>query len=267
MLADLKADDHRWAGEIKGEVVWQDTVEMVGDVIVPEHALLRILPGTLVRVSAKPRSFLAGGRDRDHVELIVRGGLRAGSQIGAPVRFTSGAVLPAPGDWQGIVAEESGTAYLENVEIEFARDGVSGRALRSPQALVQVGVRHASRYGLYFAEQNLSLRLTRVEAEHAGLAGVRIEGGGSVLVEESRFVGNGTSGLEQVGGVLDCRVCDFSGNGAGEGPNLALEAVIQGNVIGNRFAGGVGIYCERVGALVVEQNRLEGSRIGVVCNN
>ncbi len=267
MVADLKADDHRWAGEIAGEVVWQDTVEMVGDVVVPERAVLKILPGTLVRVSVKPRSFLAAGHDRERVELIVRGGLRAGSQTGAPVRFTSAAVQPAPGDWQGILAEESGIVYLENVEIEYAREGVSGRALRSPQALVQVAVRHASRYGLYFAEQNVGLRLTRVEVEDAGLAGVRVEGGGSLQVEESRFAFNGTSGLEQVGGVLDCRVCVFEGKGLGAGRNLSLEGVIQGNVIGSRFAGGIGIYCDQVGALQVVQNRMEACRIGLVCNN
>ncbi|MBI2502289.1 MAG: immune inhibitor A [Candidatus Latescibacteria bacterium] len=267
MLADLKADDRRWAGEIKGEVVWKDTVEMVGDVIVPEYTALKILPGTLVLVSPKPKSYIAVGRDREQVELIVQGGLRAGSLAGTPVRFTSAAAQPRPGDWRGILAELSGVVYLENVEVEYAREGVSGRALRSPQALVQVGVRHSSHYGMHFAEQNLELRLTRVDVEEAGLAGVRVEGGGSLVVEESRFAFNGTSGLEQRGGVLDCRLCDFEGNGQGVGSNLVLDQLVRGYVVGNRFSGGIGLYCNQVDGLLVEQNRMEGNRIGLISSD
>lgn len=67
--------------------------------------------------------------------------------------------------------------------------------------------------------------------------------------------------------MLDCRVNEFVDNGLGVGSNLSLEGVIQGNVIGSRFAGGLGIYCDQVGALVVVQNRMQACRIGLVCNN
>jgi M6 family metalloprotease-like protein len=264
MAADLRVDDRRWAGTIRGEVVWQDTVELVGDLVVPERALLRVLPGTLVLVSPAPSAFLAAGPARERVELVVQGGLRAGSSTGPPVRFTSAAAQPQPGDWQGILAEEAGVVYLENAQIEYARQGISGRGLRVPQTLVEVAVRHASQYGLWFSEHHLPLRLTRVRVEGAGLAGARVEGGGSVVVEESRFAFNGTGGYEQRGGTLDCRVSRFEANGLEVGTNLVLDGLAQGAVIGNHLAEGVGIYCDQVGQLRVEQNHLEGNRIGLI---
>ena len=110
MVADLSSADRRWSAVIEGEVVWQDTVEMVGDVVVPPHTALRISPGTVVLVSPRPRRSLIEGWVRDRVELIVQGGLRAGSPTGAPVRFNSAAAQPKPGDWEGIRVEQSGTA-------------------------------------------------------------------------------------------------------------------------------------------------------------
>jgi hypothetical protein len=107
-----------------------------------------------------------------------------------------------------------------------------------------------------------------VVVEEAGLAGVRIEGGGSVVVEESRFAFNGANGFEQVGGTLDCRISQFEGHGLGRGSNLVLEGLVVGQVIGSRFAGGgIGIYCDQVVKLLVEQNRLEGNHIGLVSSN
>ncbi len=264
MVANLRADDRRWAGQLNGEVVWRDTVEMVGDVVVPIHSTLRILPGTLVLVSPQPSAFLALGADRDRVELIVYGGLRAGDRQEAPVRFTSAAARPAPGDWRGITVEEGGTAYLEHAELEYALDGIRGHALRNAQELVEVTVRYPRRYGLWFTAHNLQLRLTRVRVEEAGLAGARVEGGGSVVVEESRFAFNGTNGYEQQGGSLDCRVSQFEANGLGVGTNLVLDGLAQAAVIGNHLAGGIGIYCRQVGQLHIERNHLEGNRIGLI---
>ena len=229
MVANLRVHDRRWAGAIAGEVVWRDTVELVGDVFVPERAVLRILPDTLVRVSPQSRADSPEGRLRGKVELIVQGGLRAGLLREAAVRFTCAAQAPQPGDWAGIRLGETGIAYLENFELEYAGEGISAQGLRNPQDLVELRVRHSSQHGLNFTDQNLPLRLTRVWVEDSGLAGAQVQGGGGLLVEASRFTRNGTAGLHQRGGAIDCRVSEFEDNGLEAGGNLVLERVAPGN--------------------------------------
>ena len=63
-------------------------------------------------------------------ELVVatNGGLYLKGTEGHPVRLTSSKIAPGPGDWRGItIAGDSGETVMENVVVEYAGIGISGR--------------------------------------------------------------------------------------------------------------------------------------------
>ena len=110
------------SGIIGQNVIWSGVVDLSGDVTIIGGGSLTILPGTLVRcASGDDRS---SGNDSSRVEIILNGGtLNASGTMDAPIRFTSRAQNPLPGNWYGIRILD-GDVTVRNCVVEYAVEGI-----------------------------------------------------------------------------------------------------------------------------------------------
>ncbi|MEJ2406518.1 MAG: right-handed parallel beta-helix repeat-containing protein [Candidatus Thiodiazotropha sp.] len=110
------------SGALGGNESWSGTVDLTGDVIVPEGATLTILPGTIINMPHKHDGTM-GGSDASLSELIVNGSIIAiGTEV-QPIVFTSDASSKAKGDWSGIVSY--GDLNFEHVVVEYGDYGIT----------------------------------------------------------------------------------------------------------------------------------------------
>ncbi|MEW6751541.1 MAG: immune inhibitor A domain-containing protein [Candidatus Latescibacterota bacterium] len=262
MVADLKLDDRRRAGPIVGSAVWSDTVEVLGDVYVGPEAWLRVDAGTVVRVGPDQ---LAQGEDTSRVELIVDGELSVNVADGAPVRFASAASRPEPGDWVGIRARQLSQLVVLGTTFEHAVTALTVEHSQST-TLREIGVYRTASHGLDLRTDTGWLALTDVQVSQAGGAGLRIAGDGHAAVRGAHLSDNAGPGLERIGGLLELWDSRLAGNGGDSdtSANLVLGSQTQGTIHDNVFAGGVGIQCSGSGGVLITQNRIVGSRVGLV---
>jgi len=94
LIADIRVP--KWSGTITEDVTWEGVVNVGGDIVVQEGAILTIHPGTVVRFS--PTDALQGGADPSRCEVDVFGVLNIGRSGEDPVRFTT----EGKGTWLGI---------------------------------------------------------------------------------------------------------------------------------------------------------------------
>jgi len=110
------------SGTLVSDETWSGTVELQGDLIVPQGVTLTVLPGTTVEF---PQFFdiTLGGDDNSKSELIVHGSLLAEGESGNPIVFTSHAAGSAQkGDWVGIYV--AGDIRLQYATVEYAEYGI-----------------------------------------------------------------------------------------------------------------------------------------------
>ncbi|MCG8632328.1 MAG: right-handed parallel beta-helix repeat-containing protein, partial [Desulfobacterales bacterium] len=118
------------SGTLTESETWSGTVEITGDVTVPQHLTLTIEPGTQV-IFSPLADDTAGGENTALSELIVLGSLVAEGTSTNKIKFTSGASFRQKGDWGGIAA--TWTAGLKQFRInhcivEYAIQGISWQA-------------------------------------------------------------------------------------------------------------------------------------------
>ena len=89
------------SGTLTNDETWSGTVNLTGDVTVPDGVTLTIEPGTVVQALAL-NDDQGGGNDTSRIELIVNGVLFAQGTEASPIAFTSSSTNPASGDWAGI---------------------------------------------------------------------------------------------------------------------------------------------------------------------
>ena len=261
MLADLHRRDRRRAGAIVGEEVWDDTVKVVGDVVVQPDSRLLIAPGTVVLFEADQRR---GGVDPQRCELVVEGELSIEVSRGYTTLLTSAEPNPRPGDWYGVVVRDRGQVDLPETVLEFAHDGLSGSDLQRPLILRDVVIRRLSRYGIRFAGIREPITLQRVEVSGSGLAGVWVEGSG-ITGEPARDGG----GDEPAGSFVVCVDNKIIDNGLEreEGANVVVGPGVLGRIAHNFLRGGVGIRCEGSDEVLIEENQLSEHRIGLISSS
>lgn len=115
-----------------GEWVWEGTHRVTSFLEVPEGVTLRLMPGTVLQ-------FVFDDRDGDGYGdngLRVRGRIIAAGTEEEPVLLTSAEGEPRPGDWEGLLLDESQENLFENCTIEYARHALhthfsSGRITKS----------------------------------------------------------------------------------------------------------------------------------------
>ncbi|MGD8914477.1 MAG: right-handed parallel beta-helix repeat-containing protein, partial [Candidatus Thiodiazotropha sp.] len=110
------------SGELGGNESWSGTVDLTGDLIVPEGVTLTIQPGTTINMPHRYDGTL-GGTDTSLSELTVNGSIIAIGTEAEPIVFTSDASSQAKGDWSGIVSY--GALNFEYVEVEYGDNGIT----------------------------------------------------------------------------------------------------------------------------------------------
>ncbi len=117
---------HTW-GTLYEDETWSGTVNVTGDVVVPEDKTLTILPGTNVVLTAL-RDDSMSGTDTSRIEIIVHGALIADGEPGNRITFSVNQPFPNPGDWYGIrFADESDDelCILDYCDLQWGYIGVT----------------------------------------------------------------------------------------------------------------------------------------------
>jgi len=141
--------DHHQSGYLEGDVVWGWTIYVDGDVIVSPGATLRILPGTDINIKTASCS------------LIVYGTLEAlGGEGNASIQFSPVSSFY----WGGIVVKPGGKIKMRNVEVNYARvgltlDGVSG------DSVTHSTFNNSSQCGIKLNNSNAIICYNRIEQD------------------------------------------------------------------------------------------------------
>ena len=262
MVADLKLQDRRRAGPITDMEIWKDRIEIVGDVTILPAGQLNVLADAQVLVGP---DALAAGADTARVELIVYGDLNVGFSGWEQAVFRSASAEPQPGDWQGIVLHPTASAYLHRARIEHARYGLLAKKLNQVLILEEVEIHQASADGIRLEEVDEEILFNGVQVEAAGEVGIWIAGSGLTRINQAELRDNGRAGLWREGGFLSLLDSRFNANGsaAPEEANLVLGRGVSGEVAGNAFAGGIGIYCVETREVEIEANALYNHEVGL----
>lgn len=114
------------------EWIWEGEHTIDSFLEVPSDVTLQLSPGTVLRF---PFADADGDGYGDN-GLHVLGSIVAIGTAEKPVVFTSGEKEPKPGDWQGLLLDDSRGNLFEHVTLEYARHGLhthfsEGRILRS----------------------------------------------------------------------------------------------------------------------------------------
>jgi parallel beta-helix repeat protein len=140
-----------YAGAYGGDLVWEGTVTMTGDVLILAGGRLTIRPGTEVRVIPAEGTQIDPEYLSSLTELLVRGRLEVEGTAGQPVRFV---LVERPEleeiAWAGITFEAA-AGSVRHAEIERAETGV--RCVGSSPELSNNLIRRC-RYGIIAQQES-----------------------------------------------------------------------------------------------------------------
>ena len=214
------------SGYITNDVSWSGVVEVTGDVTIVGGGSLTILPGTQVRCAGGDDR--SSGNDSSRVEIILNGGtLNASGTVDAPIRFTSRAASPVPGDWYGIRLVQ-GSVSLSHFLIEFAVMGLrlEDSDTRFDSYTIEHGaIRNSRDYAFY---QNGSQGTVELDDLSITNNASGLYTGGPLLVRDSRFNRNTGSGILGDSYSLTLTNCDVSTNGS-YGIQVSSKALVVQN--------------------------------------
>lgn len=262
MVADLKLQDRRRAGPIAEVEVWSERIEVVGDVTVLPQGRLEVHADAQVLVGP---DALGAGADPARVELNVYGAFNVGVLGRGQAVFHSAAPEPQPGDWQGLVLHPTASVYVRRARIDHARYGLLAKKLDHALTLEEVEIHRAGADGIRLEKVEEEIVLDGVQVEGAAGVGIWVGGSGLTRVQRSELRANGRAGLWREGGFLSLRDSRFTANGsaAPEEANLVLGRSVSGEVVGNAFVGGIGIYCAETREIEIEDNALNNHEVGL----
>ena len=250
------------AGTIVSDETWSGTVELQGDVMVPQGVTLTILPGTTVEF---PQFFdiTLGGDDNSRSELIINGSLMAEGESGSPIVFTSDAGGSAQkGDWVGIYV--TGNIRLRYATVEYGEYGIKAD----------------------FNEDLDSLLVSNSTIQHNAGNGVDIEAGNNanvqVDIEDSLITDNDGTGIfcrsytnstlitatflsNEISDNGNYGIYCFSDGGSG---NPAITASIDSNTIHGHTTYGIYGYTtsSAISDFYINNNIIYQSGIGIYAN-
>ncbi len=276
MVADLKVSDHRRAGLLARSQTWADSVLLVGDISVLPGVRLEVAAGTRVSVD---RDMLGGGDDPERIELNIFGNLVLNATGREQIFFTSASSTPAPGDWQGIVAQPLSRIFMRRTVVEYATLGLFAKGLRLQSSengletrvleMEDVVFRHIAGDGIHLQAVEEPLRLVQLEVSDVGGVGLFVDGPGLVRISAAEFNNNSGGGVVRQGGFIELEQSRFTDNGLGveAGANLVLGRAVFGQVDGNSFSGGIGVHCVETKEVVIENNIFNNNRIGLLTSS
>jgi M6 family metalloprotease-like protein len=262
-VARIRVADKRRAGPITRDETWSGEIHVVGDVTVEAQARLTLSAGVVVRFGA---DGLRSGEDAERSELIIQGLLSAHGGGRSPIRLTSAAEKPAPGDWYGLRWRGSGVQALSSMVIEFPYVGISADQPGLALDLRDLVIRAAAADGLRLRRYDRRLILDGVQVNGSGGFGAVIHGSGLTRAIYVRMADNASGGLLRIGGALDVKSSRFAGNGAAAdtAANLTLGPNAFGTIESTDLVGAVGIRCVATKDVVITGNSFTDNRVGVV---
>jgi hypothetical protein len=165
------------------DTVWKGEVSLTEDVVVPKGITLRILAGTVIRVSAAESTKTDPEYLSPLAEITVRGRLNVEGSEQRPVIMAG--VDGRAGSWAGIIVDH-GTAEIAWCTISQAETGVT--SLAGTVALVSATLT-GNRYGAVASGDRAAIRLERtvVANNDYGLFSFQ---GSALSIHDSRIAGN-----------------------------------------------------------------------------
>lgn len=265
--------------EITTDTVWQGAVEVMREVRVFSGATLLVLPGTRVRFSADKNEV-----GEPKARLLVNGTLIAQGTTEDPIIFTSARETPQPGDWGGIMLDNSHVRMnrLRHARIEYATNGITGLrsallaenatlrsnvtgvyALQELQGWLFQSVISGNGVGLRYY-QNSQLQVENCEITGNSDGGIACILNSSPKVRQSLIADNGARGVVCIQGSSPL----LEGNtirGHQRGVFMELQArpaIVRNAILGNE----TGIWGEKLVFPKVIGNNITGNATGIYCN-
>jgi len=221
-----------WSGELKEDTTWSGRVEIDGDLVVPPGVSLRLLPGTQLTFSQRPRWSCSVFRNapeghpieashRAFCDIIVQGRLLAKGTVEQPVIFgRSGAA------WGGITTLGRGELRLTCAVLTRAREYLLQLFDDSVTTLDRCTLTHAE---IGVLAWGLSQTLW-ADGEAEDLGSVLLSREGALVRVERAIVSRCPQGLwAQQWSLVEARECVFEecsnfGAGSFERSQLILES-------------------------------------------
>ena len=273
------------SGSLIVDEIWSGTINLTGDVTVPQVVTLTIEAGTEV-VFPPEADDTAGGSDSLLTELIINGSLVAEGTEGSPIFFTSGAFSDAKGDWGGIRINSRESLTLRCCTVEYAILGVECRAsgFNANVTIEESIIRETSGDGIaIYSEAGVvrTVSLTGNEVYANDGIGIRVYATGSNTVFTNTVTGNSVYDNGSYGIYFDTRssaktTSTVSGNEIYNNVTYGLysygynsaqaSADISGNTIHDS---GIGIYILNSSSsspfLSIADNTIYNSSEGIYC--
>ncbi|MFA6108589.1 MAG: S8 family serine peptidase, partial [Candidatus Latescibacterota bacterium] len=252
-----------WSGTLSvrpGEVlVWKDTIEVVGDVVVPSGTSLRIDPGTIVYLSGTSDNQ-AAGMFTDRAELVVHGTLDAQG-----VTFNS--MQGAGAKWGGILLN-GGTTTLRGCSISNAvygtRVATAGVTIGG-DALSQGNTYTGCDYGVYVL--NAAQTVIKNNTIAGGSYGIYLSGS-IAAVANNLLTNNGTYGIlvgNQGAVTIQNNTLDIQVTNSATGIYVynASNATIVNNIAQGFFNGGIRTDSTSSPGIVAQYYLSQGNGTGI----
>lgn len=184
--------------------------EVAGDIVVTRGNTLTFQPGAELRFRGEDR--MAGGVDRERIELRVEGTLEADGTNSNPVRFTSAQAEPQPGDWYGILILSDTEAFnVSQVDLGYAFRGVS--LIENDHIVAGSSIHHCADAGIWVQGGTPSVEQVDL---YANRYGIYLHEGASVDIVGATIRQNTLVGLRSVNAsfaIQDCIVRDNARQG------------------------------------------------------
>lgn len=120
------SNSQEYYGTISSDTTWSGDITITGDILVDSNATLTILPGTVVSFAANQNTAPLTSFITDDSSIFVKGGLIANGTSTSPIKFTSDALSPSPGDWAVILFEEmTSDSSFKHCIIEYGGDMIN----------------------------------------------------------------------------------------------------------------------------------------------
>jgi parallel beta-helix repeat protein len=230
-----------FAGELKGQVLWQGEVVLKGTVTVVPTAVLTIAPGTTVRASSV------------EAQLAVQGILIAAGNAQQPIVFA------APPGWRGIdFSEARAGSRFAFVRFDGAQTAIS--TISTSFAVSNSTFRNCGTAIKLVREASPRIEDCLFDANEIGIDN---EMKSAPQIRRNRFVGHKNSAIlvsHNSTGPIERNTFEKNKQGIG-----VLQKYAD-RIVGNRFVGNeVGVFCNQTQSTPrMTENVFEGNKIGLV---
>jgi hypothetical protein len=134
-----RTDGFTTSGIMLQDETWSGEIYITGDIFVPSHITLTIMPGTTVYIAANQDDQNSGGEHildeittddpsaypnytKNHINILVQGELVAVGTAEEKITFTSDSKDPQHTDWDGITIK-GGSGEMKHCIVEYSHTG------------------------------------------------------------------------------------------------------------------------------------------------